>query len=132
MLTFDKPCQNSELNKQKKKKEEINRVDNKDLQKCEENSSQKCNYINAEEGENKDLQKCEENSLKECDPRCQKEQNNKFESSINKDQQKDIEKICRICYDSDSKEDLYCPCKCSGSIKWVHNSCLNKWILMMS
>ena len=36
------------------------------------------------------------------------------------------EKICRICYENDSK--LIYPCKCSGSIKWIHESCLKKWI----
>lgn len=36
--------------------------------------------------------------------------------------------LCRICYDESLKEPLICPCKCSGSIKWVHESCLKKWI----
>lgn len=39
---------------------------------------------------------------------------------------------CRICHaspsdDDDSKEDLIAPCDCSGSMKWVHNSCLVEW-----
>lgn len=40
---------------------------------------------------------------------------------------KEDDKICRICYDNiDSK--FINPCKCSGSIKWIHEFCLKKWI----
>lgn len=44
----------------------------------------------------------------------------------------DIEqgKICRICY-SDS-EPFISPCKCSGSIKYVHPECIMRWISMRS
>jgi len=35
------------------------------------------------------------------------------------------EKICRICQDDDG--DLIAPCRCSGSIKWVHRKCLDEW-----
>jgi hypothetical protein len=48
-----------------------------------------------------------------------------------KDVQQNIEEpneICRICYDLESKEQLYTPCKCSGTIEYVHQSCLEKWI----
>lgn len=38
------------------------------------------------------------------------------------------EKICRICYDIDSNLELINPCKCKGTIKWVHNDCLSKWL----
>ena len=34
---------------------------------------------------------------------------------------------CRICFDT-TDEPLIEPCKCSGSMRWVHNSCLQKWI----
>lgn len=37
------------------------------------------------------------------------------------------EKICRCCQDKDPEQDLIAPCNCSGSIKWVHRKCLNKW-----
>lgn len=30
---------------------------------------------------------------------------------------------CRICFEED--DNLICPCKCNGSIKYIHNSCLN-------
>mmetsp|Transcript_2321 Transcript_2321/g.3496 ORF Transcript_2321/g.3496 Transcript_2321/m.3496 type:complete len:128 (+) Transcript_2321:490-873(+) len=41
------------------------------------------------------------------------------------------EKICRICFSEDAnpKEDpLISPCSCSGSMKWVHLKCLQKWL----
>ena len=36
---------------------------------------------------------------------------------------------CRICRGEESDEDqLFYPCKCSGSIKYVHQSCLVEWL----
>ena len=35
---------------------------------------------------------------------------------------------CRICFEDDTNETLFSPCKCSGTMRWVHNSCLQKWI----
>lgn len=38
-------------------------------------------------------------------------------------------KLCRICFDSESKDnELITPCKCKGTSKYIHRSCLNKWI----
>lgn len=42
------------------------------------------------------------------------------------------EKICRICHSSDMEEhnendELISPCKCKGSIKYVHQQCLYTW-----
>ena len=34
---------------------------------------------------------------------------------------------CRICFDN-TDEELIKPCNCSGSMEWVHVSCLQKWI----
>lgn len=36
---------------------------------------------------------------------------------------------CRICYDTTSPEKLISPCNCSGSMKYIHKSCLDKCIL---
>ncbi len=38
----------------------------------------------------------------------------------------DNEKICRICLD-EGTETLVAPCKCSGSAKFAHESCLLQW-----
>ena len=43
-----------------------------------------------------------------------------------------IEKIyCRLCYQEDSTvlDPLLCPCKCKGSMKYIHYSCLKKSIM---
>lgn len=34
---------------------------------------------------------------------------------------------CRICCLSENQEDLVSPCKCSGTMKFVHRKCLNHW-----
>lgn len=34
---------------------------------------------------------------------------------------------CRICFEEDERKNLICPCKCSGTGKYVHRECLNKW-----
>lgn len=34
--------------------------------------------------------------------------------------------MCRICYDEDP-EGLFTPCKCSGSMRYVHKECLRHW-----
>lgn len=35
---------------------------------------------------------------------------------------------CRICFNS-GEEPLIAPCRCDGSIKWVHPACLEQWVL---
>jgi len=38
------------------------------------------------------------------------------------------EKFCRICHeDEESEEALFQPCRCRGSMQWVHKECLNHW-----
>ncbi|KAL3995102.1 RING-variant domain family protein [Acanthocheilonema viteae] len=38
-------------------------------------------------------------------------------------------KICRFCYVEGSGEiDWLRPCKCSGSMLWVHKQCFNSWL----
>lgn len=36
---------------------------------------------------------------------------------------------CRICLETGNAEDLISPCDCSGSLEWVHQSCLKLWLL---
>jgi E3 ubiquitin-protein ligase DOA10 len=38
--------------------------------------------------------------------------------------------LCRFCLETKegSNEELVAPCKCSGSIKYLHPSCLKKWV----
>ncbi|AZB49175.1 E3-MARCH3-like protein [Vombatid gammaherpesvirus 1] len=36
--------------------------------------------------------------------------------------------MCRICLDTaNEKEHLLTPCKCSGTMKFIHHSCLTQW-----
>lgn len=37
---------------------------------------------------------------------------------------------CRICFETGGE--LFCPCGCSGTMKWVHRECLQKWIVESS
>lgn len=34
--------------------------------------------------------------------------------------------MCRICFGEDGDK-YVSPCKCSGTMKWVHQSCLDAW-----
>ena len=37
--------------------------------------------------------------------------------------------ICRICHcESETQNPLLTPCYCSGSLKYVHQSCLQQWL----
>lgn len=37
--------------------------------------------------------------------------------------------ICRICHcESDPQNPLLTPCYCSGSLKYVHQACLQQWL----
>jgi hypothetical protein len=35
---------------------------------------------------------------------------------------------CWICYSGKEEGELISPCKCRGSMRWVHRDCLHKWI----
>ena len=37
------------------------------------------------------------------------------------------EKECRICLEKDKIDEFINPCLCTGTSKWVHSSCLDKW-----
>ncbi len=81
--------------------------------------------------ESNDQMAIEDNNQKVLEDNDQKvlEDNNQkvLEDNNNNNLNSQEEKICRICYENDSKEKLYCPCKCDGTIKWIHKSCLDKW-----
>ena len=36
--------------------------------------------------------------------------------------------ICRICHDTDIREELISPCRCSGTMGLIHRSCIEKWL----
>ena len=35
--------------------------------------------------------------------------------------------MCRICLEDDLVSNLISPCRCSGTSKYVHKSCLDQW-----
>ena len=37
--------------------------------------------------------------------------------------------VCRICLGEDNEVDnpLFAPCKCSGSMRFIHHLCLKQW-----
>lgn len=41
--------------------------------------------------------------------------------------EEDEERVCRICREGDEEEPLVAPCCCTGSVRWVHRSCLDHW-----
>ena len=98
-------------------KENINNIDNKINSEINNNNiaNQKNTDIKINNGEVKkaeDLISCESDKT----------------SEINKKRNK---KICRICYveEIDAKNNpLIKPCKCSGSMKYIHYGCLLHWL----
>jgi len=42
----------------------------------------------------------------------------------------EIEEVsCRICLETEPEDDLFSPCLCNGTMKYVHRSCLQQWRL---
>lgn len=39
----------------------------------------------------------------------------------------DQQKECRICFDEEKNDEFIAPCLCSGTSKYVHISCIEKW-----
>ncbi|KAI8074855.1 hypothetical protein BC940DRAFT_286792, partial [Gongronella butleri] len=39
--------------------------------------------------------------------------------------------VCKICLEKDDVSALISPCKCSGSIKYVHPACMRSWRLSL-
>ena len=37
--------------------------------------------------------------------------------------------VCKFCLEVDSSKMLIHPCRCEGSIKYVHHDCLKTWII---
>ena len=41
-----------------------------------------------------------------------------------------IKDYCRICFSESEKDEFISPCKCTGTMQFVHQSCLNTWLNM--
>lgn len=49
-----------------------------------------------------------------------------IEEEVSNDSKED-KFICRFCLDNDFQEDLFVPCNCSGTARYVHRRCLQEW-----
>ncbi|KAI9011922.1 hypothetical protein CLU79DRAFT_771897 [Phycomyces nitens] len=46
------------------------------------------------------------------------------------DDKEDDQEVCRVCRcEATEEEPLFYPCKCSGSIRYVHQNCLHEWLV---
>ena len=52
---------------------------------------------------------------------------NDFKNQIDSESEA-IEEVCRICHAGISSGSLYNPCKCTGSIRYIHQHCLLEWL----
>jgi hypothetical protein len=43
------------------------------------------------------------------------------------EEDEDLDRICRICRGSAPQSDLFAPCKCNGTMKYIHRQCLQQW-----
>ncbi|KAI7855325.1 hypothetical protein BDC45DRAFT_534573 [Circinella umbellata] len=44
----------------------------------------------------------------------------------------EFSRVCRICLEKDDKDNLISPCKCKGSIKYVHAHCIASWRISLA
>ena len=57
-----------------------------------------------------------------------KDKNEKVTLIINDNEFNNGNKICRICFSNADFSPLITPCNCTGSSKYIHLSCLQKWL----
>lgn len=63
-------------------------------------------------------------STSTCDTTWPHERN---EAKQEEEEEEDGTKECRICQDVGECKDMDAPCSCSGSMKYVHRSCVQRW-----
>ncbi len=57
-----------------------------------------------------------------------KKNNNNNINNIKNNNEENKKKFCRICFEDESISPLINPCQCKGDIKYIHLTCLKKWI----
>jgi hypothetical protein len=62
--------------------------------------------------------------------RRENEENRGLPANVSGSQQSKSEMVCRICLAEDSDHDnpMISPCKCSGTMKFIHLECLKEWL----
>lgn len=48
--------------------------------------------------------------------------------SLESDSKCDNVLMCRICHEETNKDLLISPCNCNGTLNFVHQACLSKWL----
>ena len=100
------------MNKNDKDKDNKNKIKNSEINNNNVINQKNVNINNGEVKKDEDLISCESDKT----------------SEMNKKRNK---KICRICYmeEIDGKNNpLIKPCKCSGSMKYIHYGCILHWL----
>ena len=115
------------VNKQQQQEKDHMEIEQMNMEeKCEEHMEEKCKD-EMEEGEQCGEQQCEE---EQCEQQCEEEQCEEEQCEEEQCEQQCGEEqceewVCRVCHgESDDEHPLFHPCKCSGSIKYVHQDCL--------
>ena len=125
----------NQLHKEKLKRIKKQKVNYHEVE--ENNSEEIIEENNSEEiiEENKSEEVLEENNSEEIIEENKSEtviEREKYDSNSKssiEDMNDKNKKRCRICYEEEeSISPLIFPCKCNGSIKWVHEKCIQEWI----
>lgn len=74
-----------------------------------------------------DIAELEQNMIEDCCDKspCETTTTLYFSEGESTDLETDV---CRICHCSEEMETLISPCLCTGSVKFVHHSCLMNWL----
>ena len=69
-------------------------------------------------------------SVRKKESKIKNKKNAKNELILKKPKKNKNKPICRICYGEDvtNENPLICPCKCKGSMKYIHYECLKNWL----
>ena len=116
------------------KKKSNEKKDNKENSNKNNNNNKKEKENNKD---NKDFKKL--TRLETTESKLNKNDNTKKNINSKKKTQKDIfsklekmKRVCKICYleeeENDIENPLVQPCTCTGSMKFIHLTCLRKWI----
>ncbi|XP_077316264.1 putative E3 ubiquitin-protein ligase MARCHF10 isoform X5 [Lithobates pipiens] len=64
-------------------------------------------------------------------PKPDPEKLKKIQESLLEEDSEDEGDLCRICFTGDKtlENQLVAPCRCKGSLKYVHKECMKKWLL---
>ena len=47
---------------------------------------------------------------------------------LNNPKEMNVQKVCRICFETTNQNEMLSPCDCSGTMAYIHSNCLKNWI----